>query len=441
MCPAGVWSRETGVWVKRRSLWVFVLLFAGCAVPEGRLRLVVVAEGGLEPRVVVEGQGARLEAGQSTTLTLPPGTYSLTPYPARKPGALVDEAYRGETLTPTVQVRPGALAEAAVSYGPRLPGSGFLWFLRRDAAEVAAYAAGRLEASSTLPPDLTLRGTSERPLTDPCGLAVDPQGALWVGNCGALYNAAIHKYAPEQLEPGGEAVPSVTLTYDDPAGLPFEPEALAFLSDGRLVVAERARAALLVYSPEQLRADGAPAPVVVRSSSPGGLGDVADLQLDPAGGAWVVNASGLSKTVVRFAPGQLLASGKVTPEVRLELELAKDPPNTLMAMALEPGGDLWVAHTGLDLLAHYAAGDVQRSGKPAPSVRVGVPGCDPVDLALDNQGGLWVSCYARRTFERYAPADLRQSGNPAPATVLGDGGEGWLSRIWDLAFSPAARAR
>lgn len=253
---------------------------------------------------------------------------------------------------------------------------GDMWLTAWGGNVLVEVRSERLLSSGSLVADVSIGSTSGS-LVNPVGLAIAPDGSVWVSNTG---NATVVRFGAEQLAASGSPVPEVTLsddgsmTIDGPAGIAF----------------------------------------------------------DAVGTLWV--ASRFTDRVVGYTdPGSLRGALNASPDIIIDSNT--DGVATLDAptgLAFDEEGDLWVTTEG-NTLVEYAPEQLETSGAPLPGVILtGLAG--PTGLAFDAAGNLWVSNGS--SLVAFRPEQLTRSGAPEPAVELTGIGNGSLGAP---AFDPPPR--
>ncbi|HRQ10679.1 MAG TPA: NHL repeat-containing protein [Trueperaceae bacterium] len=371
--------------------------------------------------VVTGPDGYSQTVTTTTTLKVPPGTYSIAVSEARGSDSIVPQAFDGSATPTSVTVAANDTATTTVSYALR-PGSGMLWIPQWGGSyQAVGLARSQLLASGSPTPDVSLMGTTNHGE----GIAFDGEGNMWVSDIiGYLY-----RYDAASLASSGTPAPAVTIDATAYGGL----VGLAFDASGNLWTADFWNNRLLGYSPAQLTADGAPTPSVVISANGSSLSRPVAVSFDGQGNLWVANRD--ASTVVSFSPAQLTATG--TPAPTVTLNTSGGSLESPYAMAFDAGGNLWVSNISATVV-RFDAAQLTSSGNPTPAATIDHSslGNNPLGLAFDANGALWVgdADTATSNLRRFAnPGALVGSVSPTAGVVITDIGltDGML-----MAFSP-----
>ena len=181
-----------------------------------------------------------------------------------------------------------------------------LWVANNHNGTLARFDREQLAAGGAVAPAvvLTIGGR-------PTGLAFDASGALWVSDHAAV---TIAKFSAAQLEASGVATPEVVLQATDHSFA--NPCGLAFDAAGNLWIANAGNASISVFSPGQLAASAAVVPARSITAAGTTLGVPAGLAFDAAGNLWVLGAESV---LTRFAPASLAGDGEQPPSARLTI--------------------------------------------------------------------------------------------------------------------------
>jgi len=385
---------------------------------------VVGLPGGTAGAVVVTGPNGYSQAiTTTTTLRVPPGTYSVAVSEMRGTESIVPQVFDGHASPTILTVAANATATTTVSYALR-PGSGKLWIPQwGNSDEAAGLTRNQLLTSGSVTADVILAGTTNQAEA----IAFDGDGNMWVSDwAGYLY-----RYDAASLASSGTPTPAVTIdatAYGQHVGLAFD-------ASGNLWTTDFFGNSLLGYSAAQLTADGAPTPAVIITANGTSLVNPAGIAFDGQGNLWIANRS--ADTVVRFSPAQLAATGSPIPTVTLSASSGSLAfPYTL---AFDAGGNLWVSNL-LATVVRFDAAQLTSTGSPTPVATIANSslGINPIGLAFDATGALWVgdnhNGNISSTLRRFTnPGALTGSVAPTASVVIT--GLGGVDSML-MAFSP-----
>jgi sugar lactone lactonase YvrE len=164
---------------------------------------------------------------------------------------------------------------------------------------------------------------------------------------------------------------------------------------------------------EPLGAGGAQ-PVATAITTPSGaLHTLVSVAFDADGSLWV--AGNDDSRLLRFAPADLAGSGtRTAATVILPLAGSIDQSTGL---AFDREHRLWVANIHNGTLARFDREQLAAGGAVTPAVVLTVGG-KPTALAFDASGALWVSDHGAVTISKFAAADLEATATVTPAIVL-----------------------
>ena len=217
-------------------------------------------------------------------------------------------------------------------------------------------------ASGSTTPTATLTGLSQ-----PCALAFDSHGNLYVANKGYGAGTTVSEFAP------GSTVPTATLT-----GV-SNPSALKFDASGNLYVAnyiDGVNDTVSQFSP------GATTPTATLT----GLRYPTAMACDSSGNLYVADLNGVSE----FAPGGTTAVATLA---------GLDDPK---ALVFDSHGNLYVANSGFGrgtTVSKFVPGSTA-----AVATLIGVT--DPVALVFDPNGNLFVANYVISTVSEFKPSTM-----------------------------------
>jgi len=170
---------------------------------------------------------------------------------------------------------------------------------------------------------------------------------------------------------------------------------------------------ILRLNSEQLSGRGVREPVTEITTSSARLFTLLGIAFDPAGNLWL--ASEDDSLLLSFSAGALSGSGERTPaKVIAPVDRSLVGP---AALAFDALGRLWVANRRNGTVVRYDATQLAAGGSVAPAVVLSVPG-NPSALAFDTAGSLWISDSRFQWIIKYSAAQLEASGAPAATFVL-----------------------
>jgi sugar lactone lactonase YvrE len=172
-------------------------------------------------------------------------------------------------------------------------------------------------------------------------------------------------------------------------------------------------AALLRLAPSQLSGSGDLGAATAITTPGARLSTLVGIAFDDAGNLWV--ASQDDSLLIGFAAASLTSSGSAVPMAVItpNAESLKGPTS----LAFDPQHRLWVASRANGTLVRFDPAQLAAGGAQVPAVRLSGLGL-PTTIAFDATGSLWVSDSRANTLAKYSAAQLEASGSQAPAVVL-----------------------
>ena len=172
-------------------------------------------------------------------------------------------------------------------------------------------------------------------------------------------------------------------------------------------------ATILHLDLEQLSGRGVREPVTEITTSSARLFTLLGVAFDPAGNLWI--ASEDDSLLLSFPPAALAGSGERTPaRVIVPVDRSLVGP---AALAFDAQDRLWVANRRNGTVVRYDPAQLAAGGSAAPAVVLRVPG-NPSALAFDAAGSLWISDSRFQWIIKYPAAQLEASGEPAATFAL-----------------------
>jgi streptogramin lyase len=207
----------------------------------------------------------------------------------------------------------------------------------------------------------------------------DPQGNLWVINCGHDYGT-LAEFTPSQLAAGGVQAAAAVARADP---VTFCPQGLAWDGNGHVWVTDFDQDRLLEFTVAQMSAGGVLAPIDTIGSNNGSLTRASDVIFDASGNLWVstgaLGATG-GHALVEFTPGQLTAGGAPAPHTTITLPSLEDP----YSMVFDRRGSLWVSDPLSNAVYAFTPAQLA-SGTSTPSATIhwDSPNYEPGQILLD----------------------------------------------------------
>ncbi|MCS7219566.1 MAG: hypothetical protein NZ846_11480 [Thermus sp.] len=440
----------------KASFWLGVLLFSALSAcnqtppgdqpppggncPTGGEGTLRVSLSGLPPgvpaRARLEGPDLSREIGESQTLTVPAGPYTLRAERTADTHPIVRQAFVPTAPQASTCVRRGQ--EATLSLGYRLiPTSGRLWMGESLSHRVYGFPRSALGTPSLVNPDPNANTQAYM------ALAFDQEGNLWVVR---RYNSEPHLYRyPAAGLAGGNPIPDRRINIGG-LGQNTRPNDLAFDEQGHLWIAVYDADTIFRLDRDQLAGAGSgPTTLVPRVLL--SVDGPSTLAFDREGNLWVGRGEAgtlQEPALLRYDRGRL---GRSIPATEA-------PDRTLIALhwnrnnrlgnsdlAFDREGNLWVMSYLSGTLYRLTPGELSGVGTQTlePSVRIFLGNGRLSGMAFDESGGLWIA-YGAGQFARLSPDQLRQSSqNPlTPAQVFQVPREGNIDRYpHSLAFFPA----
>lgn len=388
---------------------VFPLL-AGCGskaggsagpAPTGTLAITITTPAGVTGAVSVTGPQAfhkTLSASQTFT-QVPVGAYTVTADSVVTPDSVIgSRTDTANVVSAGVTVNLNDTGSSVVTYALKQL-RGVMLVSNDGGTSLYTYGSNVLRSSGAPTPADTIGG-----LTKPNGMAFDAAGNLWVAN---ERSHNIDMYSPAQLAAGGDPTPARTLTVSvDSVAL-----GLRFDASGKLWLLSQQT--LQAFTPTQLAAGGTQTASIKITS--GSLDYPADILFDSSGNAWV--SESFNNQILKFSASELASSGTRTPTVTISAD--SGTLSTPAGLAVDAGGNLWVANYANGTIVAYAPTQLTTSGKPKPSITLSLGVTTlPWGLAWDQRGSLWYGDFGNKHVGALLASQLAASGTPTPHVTL-----------------------
>jgi sugar lactone lactonase YvrE len=320
---------------------------------------------------------------------------NLEPILAHHPtGPPTIEGYTGQCLTPISSIA-GAKTKITEPGGIAVDPDGNMYVTNSDVSDsIGVFKAG---ADGNVAPSYTIESPTE--VSSPSSVAIGSNGKIYVANGGGQEvppdgSNIITIYPPGSYANVAEIATISGEGLNDKPGLSFA-EAIAVDAHGRIYVADSGgkdqTARIAVFA---AGSDGNVPPIATIAGDKSGLGDPIGLALDSAGDLYVLNSTGgvdNRGSITVYAPG---ADGNVPPRAAIAdgVHDKQTQLNTPRGLALDSAGNIYVTNApGADSITIYAAG---KFGDVAPmAVITGAhTGLNqPHGIGIDSDGKIYVS--------------------------------------------------
>jgi sugar lactone lactonase YvrE len=399
---------------------VTLALLAACdtsksAAPSGtgRLTVTIAAADGTSPTVLITGPGSFSKTISSTqTLSgLAAGSYSVTADSAVGPDSIVGTVIDTATVANSpATVTSGTVATVTVHYATKTHIGG-MWVGNELNQYAYVFASSQLSATDTasIPADSLQTGGA----SGPEGLALDPDGNMWVDD---VRSDTLRMFTPEERNSAGSKTPSRILVSAD-IGAAWD---MQFDPQGNLWVINCGNqyGTLAEFTPSQLSAGGVQAAAAVAHADPVTFCPQG-LAWDGNGHVWVTDFE--QNRLLEFTVAQMSAGGTLTPIDTIgsnsgSLTRASD-------VIFDASGNLWVSTGALGTvgghaLVEFTSSQLATGGALTPHTTITLPSLsDPYSMAFDRRGSLWVSDPLSNAVYAFTPAQLAQ-GTYTPAVTL-----------------------
>lgn len=182
-----------------------------------------------------------------------------------------------------------------------------------------------------------------------------------------------------------------------------------------LWTASASPAAILRFDPTQLVDTGEREAATALTTSSARLTTLLGVAFDDQGTLWL--ASEGDSAVFGFAPGALASGGSQAATTVIEsVHGSLTGPTSL---AFDAQGRLWVMDAGTGTLNRYDQAQLAAGGPQAPVKTLRMPG-NPMAIAFDAAGALWVSDHHFHLIEKFTAAQLDTAGSIPPVLELRD---------------------
>lgn len=180
-----------------------------------------------------------------------------------------------------------------------------------------------------------------------------------------------------------------------------------------LWLASTSAPAVLHLAPSQLPSEGHVVPAAVVTAAGVPLHSLVGMAFDPTGRMWIANQG--DSTLLAFSPAELEAPS--TRKVDAVITATARSLSAPVGIAFDARQRLWAANFGSGTLTAFDLAQLATSGAPTPETTIG--GLDrPTALAFDAEGSLWVADMKAETIVAYGADQLETSGTPTPRITI-----------------------
>lgn len=240
------------------------------------------------------------------------------------------------------------------------------------------------------PPErpLSVREFAEPLLAFPGGIAVTPDGAVWVAS---MFTDKLIRFDPRTAQ--SREFPLALRTH--PVGVLADPSGAVWFAASGL-----GRVGRLDPGSDKLKEFGIPAMLTARNAIPSPW----LLARDPKDGdIWfTVHSDGLVGRLPRGA--EPVPRGFAVSEIKLGAALVRPD-----GIAADGRGGIWVAEPGADRLVRIDSADKSLTPLPLP------PGSRPRGVAAGPDGAIWVTLFGTHQLVQLDPSTLRTRAWPMPS--------------------------
>ncbi len=305
------------------------------------------------------------------------------------------ESYKGQCLTPILSIagnKTGISDPGGIAVDP----DGNMYVTNSEADE-NSIGVFRADANGNVAPAVTIESPTE--VSSPSSVAIGTDGKIYVANGGGQDDppdgsSAITVYPPGSYANVAEIATISGAGSDDKTGISF-PEAIAVDSHGRIYLADSGgknmTARIAIFS---ANSDGNVAPIATIAGDKTGLADPSGLALDSAGALYVLNDTGGDDnrgSITVYPPD---ANGNITPKATIAdgVHDKQTQLNTPKGLALDSAGNIYVTNaSGIDSINIFAAG---KFGHVAPMAVISGAHTGlnlPHGIGVDSDGKIYVS--------------------------------------------------
>lgn len=371
-------------------------------IPDGTLVVTVSTPAGVAPDITVRSDAGYAQTVSGTTsLSVPPGTYTVLANPVSIVGAVSEKVYDSTVSGSPAIVTSNGVADAGVTYAQRF-GTGWMWIpIDTGAFQLAVLGSGQLDGGYFNKATHEWRAS----LTGAEGIAFDARGVAWT----TFDQSAVLALPPTTVD----------------AGMLFESVSLR---DVRVAPS---------YLKQTPTSDGGPQLSVLNAPAGIAFDWNGNLYVANRGNAPTPYAVWANAAIHRYDAAQLDAGGAILPSLTILPSTVSTGTSSVVSfedgygIAFDSAGNLWIASFSNSAVTRYAnPSGLTGVQRPAPAAVLlgyhdaGFAGgttaiLGPNGLAFDSAGSLWVANWSNNTAARYdSPGAISGVQAPVPSLLM-----------------------
>jgi sugar lactone lactonase YvrE len=357
--------------------------------------------------VTITGGGSSKTIGATQTLMLPAGNYDIKADKVVTPDPIVRTVYTGTVSATTVCV--GGMPQTVTVAYAQVPTSNKIWLSTSnspDSTNTQGYASAMLAATGMATATIGVKSAAGR------HLAFDKDGNLWA-NGGTVGDPQLVRFPAASFAASGSIMADRKINI---AGLDCLPgvTSLALDKNGALWVGSSCKMNLYRIDPMQQTSTTDVTPALTIPFAMGAEG----LAFDKNGNLWV--ATGQDAHLARFDAASLTsATAMPSTVISAQTKAVGGSPLHPGWLAFDASGNLWSNDFGGNIVYQYTAAALGGSGMqmyvPPALVTIGVAALLG-GMAFDEGGGLWITA-SQGKFARLTPAQLTVTTDPGMPTM------------------------
>ena len=334
------------------------------------------------------------------------GSYSVTAFPVTKADPIVRTVYEPKVSVSTFCLEGGQTQTIDVTY-TQVATSNKLWVANADNSTASLQGFASVSLRDTGAP-----GSSVAAKASLKSAAFDQGGNLWVLGATSA-DAPIGRFAAADFGASGNKTPDRKITTVPSSMCRPGYSGMAFDLNGNLWVTAACANEAVRFTPEQLDAQGAPAPNV----KIGGMAAPTGVAFDKYGNMWI--ASEDTKSVLRYDVSRLDASTNGAPNEIVAVKTASGGDLAPSALAFDKDGSLWATSVGANIIYKLTTSELGATGAQTvvPSIQLTLNISALLGgMAFDESGSLWLT-YSNGEVARLARSQLATSSGAGTPTI------------------------